>query len=293
MEELMLLSGTGVWAGQLRFGDPGEIADAAAELDDLGYSALWVPDVGGDVFGALRRLLAATQRAVAATGILNIWMHEPQAVAEGRAELVGEYGERVLLGLGVSHAPLIDATSPGRYTKPLEVMRTYLDALDAAVPPVPAEFRVLAALRPRMIELAATRARGAHPYLVLPEHTRGYRALLGDEALLAVEQAVLLETDPAKARQVARVHLATYLGLPNYTGNWLRAGFTADDLEQGGSDRLVDALVAWGDEDTVLARVQEHRDAGADHVCIQALTADPRDWPRDAWRRLAGGLIRG
>ena len=166
----MRLTGTGIWSGQLRYGDPGAIADAAAELDDLGYTALWIPDVGGDVLGAIETLLRATERSTVATGILNVWMHEPHEVAARRSSWTDAWKSRFLLGLGVSHAPLIDHGNPGRYTKPFSKMVGYLDGLDAAEVPFPLEARVLAALGPRMLGLARDRASGAHPYFVPPEH---------------------------------------------------------------------------------------------------------------------------
>ena len=167
----MELTGVGIWSSQLRYGDPAESAAAAAELDELGFAALWIPDVGGPVFDAVGRLLAATKRTVIATGILNLWMHAPADVAESYADLTAAHGDRFLLGIGVSHAPLIDAGEPGRYRKPLATTASFLDGLDAAPRPVPAEQRVLAALGPKMLALSANRARGAHPYLVTPEHT--------------------------------------------------------------------------------------------------------------------------
>ncbi|MEZ5143203.1 MAG: LLM class F420-dependent oxidoreductase [Acidimicrobiales bacterium] len=280
------LTGTGVWSAPLRYGDAGERIEAAAELEALGYSALWVPDVGGDLFGDVSLLLDATTETVVATGILNLWVHEPADAAAGYHRVVGAHGRRLLVGIGVSHAPFVNATG-GTYERPLTRMREYLDALDAAPEPLPADDRVLAALGPKMLELARTRAAGTHPYLVTPEHTAAARAALGDGPLVASEQAVVLETDPARAREIGRQHLAIYLGLPNYANNWKRIGFTDDDTAEGGSDRLVDALVAWGDEATIAARVQEHREAGADHVCLQVLTDDPFAFPRQQWRRLA------
>ena len=275
----------------MRYGDAGEVREASAELEQLGYSALWLPDVGGDVFGSLRTLLDATVSVVAATGILNIWMHTPDETAAGYAELTAQHGDRLLLGLGVSHAPLVDAQEPGRYKAPLAVMDGYLDGLDAASPALPREARVLAALGPKMLELARTRSAGAHPYLVSPEHTRVAREALGDGGLLAPEQAVVLDTNAERARAAAREHLAIYLSLPNYTNNLKRLGFTDDDIGGGGSDRLVDGIVVWGDEATIRARVQEHRDAGADHVCIQVLGGGYTDMASDAWRRLAPALV--
>jgi probable F420-dependent oxidoreductase len=289
----MDLSGIGIWSGELRFGDDeGAKREAVAELEELGYTAAWIPDVGGDVFGALRTLLDATTTLVAATGILNLWMHSAAHVGEGFAALDDDFPGRTLLGIGVSHHLLIDNTHPGEYTKPLAKTRAYLDELDELTPTVPPERRVLAALGPKMLGLARDRARGAHPYLVTPEHTAVARAELGDGPLLAPEQHVVLETDPAKARAVAREGLATYLMLPNYVNNWRRLGFTEDDFADGGSDRLIDHVVVWGDEPTIATRVQAHFDAGADHVCVQAYTgADQPGIPRAEWRALAPALV--
>ena len=259
-------------------------------MDELGFTALWVPDVGGSVLDSVDHLLTSTKRAVIATGILNLWMHEPSDVAAQYASLTVTHGERFLMGIGVSHAPLIDSKEPGRYRKPLEATRAFLDALDAAVQPVPVENRVLAALGPKMLQLAATRARGAHPYLVTPDHTRRAREVLGRGPLLLPEQTVLLTDDADQARAVGTDWLRAYLALPNYANNLLRSGFTENDLDSV-SDRLFDAIVAWGDEDAIVRRVDEHKQAGADHVCVQVLTADPREFPREHWRRLAGALL--
>jgi probable F420-dependent oxidoreductase len=285
----MDLSGVGVWSSQLRYGSPAEIAESAAELEELGFTALWIPDVGGPVMDAIAHLLASTKQVVIATGILNLWMHEPSDVAAKHAALTAQHGDRFLLGTGVSHAPLVDSKEPGRYRKPLAATRAFLDDLDAAEQPVPVGDRVLAALGPKMLELAATRARGAHPYLVTPDHTRQAREALGDGPLLLPEQTVLLADDRSAARAIGTDWLRAYLALPNYANNLLRSGFTDDDLASV-SDRLFDAIIAWGDEDAILTRVNEHRAAGADHVCIQALTADPMEFPRDQWRRLAAAL---
>lgn len=282
----MELTGVGIWSSQLRYGDPAESADAAAELDELGFPALWIPDVGGPVFDAVGNLLAATKRTVIATGILNLWMHAPGDVAESYAALTARHGDRFLLGIGVSHAPLIDAGEPGRYRKPLAATAAFLDGLDAAPQPVPVESRVLAALGPKMLALAATRARGAHPYLVTPDHTASARAALGDGPLLLPEQTVILTDSADEARRIGTDWLRAYLALPNYANNLLRSGFSDDDLAQL-SDRLFDAIIAWGDEEAILRRVAEHRAAGADHVCVQVLLDDPRTFPREQWRRIA------
>jgi probable F420-dependent oxidoreductase len=288
------LGGTGIWDAALRFGDPGEAADCAAEIEELGYAAVWVPDTGGDLFGSLDNLLAKTRGITVASGVLNLWMQDPTESAARYRELVAEYGRRVLVGIGVSHAPIINQlTEPGKFTRPLASMRAFLDALDAAPVPLPAEDRVLAALGPKMLELARDRAAGAHPYLVSPEHTADARAALGPGPLLAPEQGVVLEADPDRAREIARGKLSVYFGLPNYVNNWKRYGFTDADITGGGSDRLVDTLVAWGDEDAIAARVRQHRDAGADHVCVQVLTEreGTESFPREQWRRLAPALL--
>ena len=285
----MDLSGVGIWSSQLRYGNTAEAADAAAELEELGFTALWIPDVGGPVLDSVDHLLASTKQVVIATGILNLWMHEPSDVAARYASLTEKHGERFLLGIGCSHAPLIDSKEPGRYRKPLAATRAFLDALDATEQPVPVENRVLAALGPKMLELSATRARGAHPYLVTPDHTRKAREVLGEGPLLLPEQTVLLADNRDEARAVGTDWLRAYLALPNYANNLLRSGFTQDDLESV-SDRLFDAIIAWGDEDAIVRRVDEHKQAGADHVCVQALTADPREFPREQWRRLAAAL---
>lgn len=286
-------SGTGIWSAPLRYGDAAQAAEAAAEVEALGFDAIWLPDVGGDLFAAVENLLGATESVLVASGILNIWMHEPADAAAAHARLVEAHGHRFLMGIGVSHGPFIDMVKEGQYRKPLTHMRDYLDGIDASPTPVPVDERVLAALGPKMLQLAAERAAGTHPYLVVPEHTANARAALGDGPLVAPEQGVVLDTNPETARATARQHLATYLNLPNYANNWLRLDFTEDDVADGGSDRLVDALVVWGDEETIASRVQEHRDAGADHVCIQVLTDDTSDTGLEQLRRLAPALTTG
>ena len=282
------IGGTGIWAHQLRYGDAGQIGEAAAELDELGYTALWVPDVGGDLFGALEVLMSSTRRALVATGILNLWMHPADETAAAHARLTAAHGDRFLMGIGVSHQILIDAQEAGRYQKPLSAMAAFLDGLDSAPVPVAPDHRVLAALGPKMLELARTRAAGCHPYNVTPDHTAQARQSLGPDALVLPEMAVALTTDPDRARRLGRQHLEHYLLLPNYTNNLRRLGFGDEDFAGGGSDRLIDALVAWGNAETIAERVQEHRDAGADHVCIQALVEE--GFPTDAWRELAPAL---
>ena len=291
------LSGVGLWSGELRYGDRGAADAAATELDDLGFPALWIPDVGGNLFEIVEALLNVTKRTTIATGILNLWMHTGEETSAQHARLTVEHGRRFLVGIGVSHAPLIDMAEAGKYNKPYSQMVKYLDALDAAPTPLSHDDRILAALGPKMLKLSRDRAGGAHPYLVTPAHTAIARESLGrDGALLLPEQAVVLETDPDKARAIARQHLSIYATLPNYVNNWLRLGFTEDDVANGVSDRLVDALVVWGDEAAVKARVQEHFDAGADHVCLQLLAppesmAATNGMPLEGWRRLAAAML--
>jgi len=285
----MNLSGTGIWSPGLRYGDAAEAADAAGELEALGYTALWVPDVGGNLFEALERLLQSTRSATVATGILNLWMHTAQETAAFHARMTAQHGPRFLVGIGVSHQPLIDMKNPGLYKKPLSAMASYLDGLDSADPPLSSDDRVLAALGPKMLELARERAAGAHPYNVTPEHTRVAREAVGPDKLVLTELAVALTTDAAAGRALGRQHLEHYLTLPNYANNLRRLGFGDEDFSDGGSDRLVDALVAWGDEGTIAGRVREHRDAGADHVCAQVLSEDGM-FPRRDWRALAPAL---
>jgi probable F420-dependent oxidoreductase len=286
----MRLHGTGIWSAQMRYGDVRLIAESASELEELGYSAIWIPDVGGDVLGSIEILLRAAPRIAVATGILNVWMQDPVEVARRRASWSDAWQRRFVLGLGVSHAPLIDQGDPGRYTKPYSKMVDFLDALDGAEVPFPIDARVLAALRPRMLGLARDRAAGAHPYFVPPEHVVRAREILGPDAMIAVELAVVLDRDPSTARETARRHTAIYVNLPNYTNNLRDFGFADDDFADKGSNRLVDAIVAWGDHDAIVRRVAVMRDAGADHVCVQVIRPDD-EFPRADWRDLAPALV--
>lgn len=288
----MTLSGTGIWSAGLTASGADEAAEAAAELEELGYASLWVPAFGADSFQSVEALLSATRRVVVATGILSVWVGSAEDTARRTATIHQQFGDRFLLGLGVSHAPLVEAIADGtRYERPLRVMETYLDALDRAPEPVAVDHRVLAALGPKMLQIARRRAAGALPYNVTPEHTAVAREALGPSKVLVAEQAVLLSDEASQARRIGREFLTHYLGLPNYANNLRRLGFTEDDLGHGGSDRLVDSLIAWGDVEDIARRVAEHRQAGADSVCIQVVSeggiAGMVALPRPAWRRLA------
>jgi probable F420-dependent oxidoreductase len=209
--------------------------------------------------------------------------------------LAEAYPNRFLLGLGVSHIPLVERLRGHRYEKPVATMRAYLDEMDRApyssVPPPIKPARVLAALGPKMLELSGELADGAHPYNVTPEHTAEARKILGPGPYLCPEQAVVLETDAEKARAIGRAFLGIYLTLPNYTNNLLRLGFEEGDFKDGGSNKLIGALIAWGDLDAIRNRIREHHDAGADHVCVQVLTADPKALPMTEWRKLAAAVL--
>lgn len=282
----------GIWTPAPAWEHSPQLADAAAELEELGYGALWLGSSRGDL-QLPSTLLLSTRRLVVTTAVINIWTNPAGELAARYAQLETEVPNRLLIGLGSSHAPLVEPAGFS-YRQPLRRLAGYLDELDESVPTIPVDRRVLGVLGPRALDLAARRGAGAHPYLVTPEYTGQARAAIGTEPLLAVEQKVVLETSPERARIIARARLAQYLQLPNYTNSFLRQGFTEADCQHGGSDRLVDNLIAWGTVETVLERVAEHHSAGADHVAIQVL--DSPDYqptnplPRAAWRELAAGL---
>ncbi len=280
----------GIWSAALNSSEParaGAVAEAAAELENLGYGTLWLG--GSPGVARARPVLAATSRLTVATGILSIWDYEPATVAAEFAEVNEAHGGRFVLGLGVSHS----AATP-RYRRPYSAMADYLDALDAADTPVPPGRRVLAALGPRMLKLSADRAGGAHPYLVTPEHTAQARSALGAGAVLAPELKVVLDEDLPRARATARAYASFYLALPNYTDNLRRLGFEDADFRDGGSDRLLDAVFALGGANAVHARAQEYLDAGADHLALQVVTGDTlHDIPLPAYRALAAAFGLG
>jgi probable F420-dependent oxidoreductase len=255
--------------------------EPAREIEQLGFSAIWIggtPAVPADV----RPFLESTGSITVLSGIANVWKQDPAEVAAGHAELRDEFGERFLLGLGVGHP---EAT--GEYKKPLSKMREFLDGLDAVERPVPRDERIVAALGPKMIELAAQRSLGAHPYFTPVEHTRLARERAGPEALVAPELTVVVDPDPESGRAKARAFAARYLELANYAGNLLRLGYSEQDLADGGSDRLIDAVVAHGSAEQVAEAARAHLEAGADHVCLQPTGGDSVD----DYRALAKALI--
>jgi probable F420-dependent oxidoreductase len=271
----------GVWSSYRQFGI--ERAGEAAKLaEQLGYGTLWVG--GSPHVPDVRPVLEATSTLAAATGILNVWANDPVEAACAAADLRADFRERFMLGIGIGHP---EATS--EYGRPLTTMRTFLDGLDSASDPPPVEQRCLAALGPKMLDLAGERAAGSHTYFVPVEHTRFARERLGPGKLVAPELACVVDTDSVRARAVARQYAKMYLGLRNYTRNLLEFGFTEDDLSDGGSDRLIDAVIPHGTAEQIAEVVRAHLDAGADHVCLQPLGED--GIPRESWTALAKVLI--
>ena len=296
-----LLGPVGVWSFALQRLSYRDAAPAAAELERLGYPALWIPESLGskEILSHSALLLAATERAAIATGIANIHARDPMAMASGARALGEAYPGRFVLGIGVSHAPSV-AKRGGEYRKPYQAMVGYLDAMDAAPytapAPDPSVPLVLAALGPRMLELAAERGDGAHPYFVPVEHTVFARRHLGPEPCLAVEVTAVLTTDPVEGRRIGRAFARHYLVLDNYANNLRRLGWTEEDIHgegegREGSDRLIDAVIAWGDVDAIVARVRDHLAAGADHACVQLRRDSSADPAVDGYRELAAALL--
>jgi probable F420-dependent oxidoreductase len=275
------------WSGSWRVEGDASV-EVPAELEGLGYTALWSSGgYGPELSTRFDRLLAATDRMVVLSGIVSIWHTPPEDLARAVADLDRRYPSRFVLGLGASHDVIV-----ADYRNPYARMVDYLDELDAARPTVAKEQRVLAALGPRMMKLAAERSAGAHPYFVPVEHTARARELLGPDALLAPEVTVVLDKNAAMARQRARAFAEGYLALPNYSNNLRSLGFNEDDVAGGGSDRLLDAVVAWGDPDDVARLVRQHFDAGADHVCVQVLATPTLEFfPLAEYRTLASALV--
>jgi probable F420-dependent oxidoreductase len=296
MSDAQKLGPVGIWTFAFDQLPATAARDLAAEVEELGFGAIWIPEaVGKDPLVHSALLLGATQRIVLATGIASIYARDAMAMKQGQMTLTEAFPDRFVLGLGVSHAPMVEGMRGHTYGKPFAAMRDYLDAMDAALylgaAPTATPQTVIGALGPKMLGLAAQRTQGAHPYNVTAEHTAQARAILGPDKLLAPELAVAVERDADVARTIGRAHLAIYLGLPNYVNNLLRIGFTDADVSDGGSDRLVDALVAWGSPEQIAEKVRAHHHAGADHVCLQVLV--PRDTvgpPLPQWRALAGVL---
>lgn len=289
------LGRVGIWTFALDLQPMTKAQEAARELEELGYGCIWVPEaVGREPFASCALLLSGTTRIGVATGIASMYARSAITMQAGWRTLTEAFGERFTLGIGASHEHMATKLHKGSYEKPYTAMVAYLDQMDkglfAAVAPTTTPRRVLAALGPRMLALSAERGLGAHPYFVPPEHTKIARDVLGAGPALAPEQAVLLETDPVKAREIARKFMATYIRLPNYANNLRRLGYTDDDIgdaKRPPSDRMVDAIVAWGTIDDAVARVKAHFDAGASHVSIQVLDDDFMALPMRQWRELA------
>jgi probable F420-dependent oxidoreductase len=283
----MDLGSLGVWSIGIRQVADSAVRAAAAELEQLGYGTIWYSGGSGTRgFEIGQALLQATGRIAIATGITSIWATTAAQAAAGFEQMEQVAPGRFLLGLGVSHAPMVNQGDPGRYRHPLQNMARYLDELTT----VPRQRRVIAALGPKMLDLAQRQSIGTHPYLVTPHMTALARGRVQPGFLVAVEQGVVLETDPARARAVAREHLSGYLKLPNYVNNWLRSGYQQEDVTEGGSDRLVDGLIAWGDASAVADRIRAHYAAGADHVCVQVL-GGAAPVPLPEWRAIAQEVL--
>jgi probable F420-dependent oxidoreductase len=287
-------SRVGVWWASETWAMP-DAQDVAREIESLGYGSLFIPEIGfKDALVESAAFLTATERLVIGTGIANIHVRIPSAAETGARTLSALHPRRFILGLGVSHAPLVEGSIGGSYQKPLATMRTYLEKM-AAVPDVfePGSgrpVRLLAALGPKMIELSGTHADGAHPYLVLPEQTRVTRDILGPDKWIVSEQAVAVGGTPDEQLKWAHGHLTGYSALPNYRNSWLRQGFDESDLVPGGSEKLARALVGMGSIEQAAATVRAHLDAGADHVVLQVLGDTPMADPRPALRELAAAL---
>jgi probable F420-dependent oxidoreductase len=284
----------GLWSSDLNALPAAGAQEAAAEIEELGYAALWFGEtLGREAFTNASMLLSATSRLVVATGIANIFVRDAWATNAAARTIAGAHPGRFVLGLGVSHKPMVQMRGHD-YRSPLSTMRAYLEDMSeaqfTAAQPDQEPPCLLAALGPRMLELSRDLADGAHPYLVTPQHTAEAREILGEGPLLAVEQAVAPTEDREEALRLARSHLSRYLQMPNYRKSWLRQGFREEDLSGEGSERLATGLVAWGSEDEILGRVREHLSAGADQVCVQVLTDGVEDL-RGRWRSLAPVLL--
>jgi probable F420-dependent oxidoreductase len=291
MDSLRRAGRIGVWTYQLDL-QPGDVARAAAaELESLDFPVLWISEARRrEVLANAVLLLSATSRMIVATGIANIYARDALTMACGRNTIAEAFPGRFVLGLGVSHRSIVEGQRGHSYGPAVPTMRAYLAAMSAAEcqsPAAPNAPTILAALGPQMLEIARELTDGAHPYHTTPAHTSSARAILGPGRFLAPEQPVVFEAEPSRARAIARARVAGTLRHPAYVRNLLRLGFSDADLAGGGSDRLIDGLVAWGDERAVARRLREHLDAGADHVAVQILVEDDRILPHREWRQLA------
>ena len=295
-DSLQSLHGTvGIWTTTTESLPATNVGEVARRLDEMGYAALWIPEAWGrEAFSNAQLQLAQSRRITIATGIANIWGRDAVAAANAARTLNAAYDNRFVLGLGVSHAPLVERLRGHEYATPVAAMRSYLEAMDASPSFSPDHkqpyAKVIAALGPKMLEVARDYADGAHPYLVTPEHTAIARAALGPDKFIGVEQAVVLGHDRDLFLERAGAHLEIYTGLDNYRNSWRRLGFSEDDFVRGGSPRLREAMVVHGDESAVIARISEHFDAGASHVCLQFLGADLATPLFDDWQRVATAL---
>ncbi len=304
------LNGVGIFGQGIRQGDPGYVSEIMAELEELGFGAIFMPGTAGgsDVFPTIDRILASTKAIPVATSVINIWMHPPSECAQWWNKFEATYPGRFHLGIGISHGEFVDRPrevltdlgikapdtlfkdEPGRWNRsgPLATLSAYLDELDSATPPVPAGRRIIGALGPKMLDLARERSAGTHPAVMPLEHTRFAREHIGPGGLVAAYQAVLFEADPDTARKRARQYTRTFLSFVNYRKNIARFGFEESEMVDGGSDRLVDAIVAWGDDDTIAQRLSDQFAAGADHVSVGVVDQYVDvPLPVEDWRRLA------
>jgi len=291
------LGRAGVWLGSMANLPAGELRNAVAEIEAMGFGTIWIGEaISREPFAASALILSSTSRVTVATGIANIWVRDATAMMNGARTLAEAWPNRFVLGIGVSHVPLVNARGH-QYDRPLTAMRAYLEAMENAPyrarmpdPPPP---MLLAALGVKMLQLARERTAGAHPYFVPVEHTLEARGLLGDDRILAPEQAVVFARNREGARATGDRYMKTYLNLENYRRNLERLGWPRDELQPPGSDRVFDAVVAWGEDEAIASTVRRHHDAGADHVAVQVLTPTPEHAPLDDLRRLAPFLVKG
>ena len=284
----------GLWTFALDVQPMAKAQEAAAEIDELGFGTVWLPEaVGREIFSSSALILSATKNINVASGIASIAARSAHTMQSGWKTLSEAFPGRFVLALGVSHSHMVTKLHKLSYDKPYSNMVEYLDIMDkspyAAAAPQAPMYRMIGALGPKMLQLSAERTAGAHPYFTTPQHTAEARALLGSKPLIAPEIAVIFETDKDKARETARKFMSIYTRLPNYANNLMRLGFTQDDITNQ-SDKLVDEIVTWGTLDKIAARIKEHHDAGANHVCVQVLTHDPLELPMAGWRELSALL---